>query len=309
MIKRTGILFALLFTVATAHAADEMTEVLLARSWPLASTAKLTEIGRGVGIIFSPDLSVPGNCRFYETLGFACFDSPDWQVVVDGIRDYNTANPDAPIRTLILETHGTNGNGLKLQKSKADNSPRSYISVGGLQERVEPEGVRYILIAACNSGRLLRPAIYRNLDPNNGDKLFAPATLGIYGASEEWRPERSRIMVITPASSRIETNLVGYIGELAPPTRKALTRRSKELGFKPPVEFAVSDLLIQILTRDSRLQLVRGTHVEHLSKDISPASMSERLFDRFVAHLDTVAARELPKPAKKSAATPRTASR
>jgi hypothetical protein len=35
-----------------------------------ALSSPLSSIGRGVAIIFSPDLSVGNNCAFYERLGF-----------------------------------------------------------------------------------------------------------------------------------------------------------------------------------------------------------------------------------------------
>src|SRR6185369_12181948 len=171
---RRSILIVIAFAFAARLQAITPTEYLLAKAWPYEPKTKIAETGRGVGIVFSPDLSVPGNCRFYQSLGFACFEDADWDAVLSGIRTYNILYPERAIRTLILETHGTNGNGLKLQQSYDPAADRSYISVGALQERVEPDGVRYIVISACNSRRLLRPAIYRALDPYNGDKLFLP---------------------------------------------------------------------------------------------------------------------------------------
>lgn len=293
MNRRAPILLLVLFLAATSAQAFERTQALLARAWPAAPYAELPEIGLGVGIVFSPDLSVPGNCRFYQALGFACFDDPDWSKVIAGIGEYNRNNPGRRIRTLVLETHGTNGNGLKLQVSKKEDGDRSYISVGALQEQTEPFGIRYIVISACNSGRLLRPEIYRTLDPNNGDKLFLPANKGIIGASEEWNPRRSRITVITPGTSQIETTLVGSVKELAPATRTALTKVAKERKIALPKQFAISEMLIQMLLRDPHLELRSGAvHVEQLSKAQTPAEESEKLFDAFVAHLNYVAARE-----------------
>lgn len=291
MARRT-ILIITLFVASFAAQAADRTPVLLARAWPAAPYAELAEIGAGVGIVFSPDLSVPGNCRFYQTLGFACFDSADWNDVLDGIRKHNT-NPSRRIRTLVLETHGTNGNGLKLQVGKKPDDARSYISVGALQERTEPHGIRYIVISACNSGRLLRPEIYRVLDPNNGDKLFLPATKGIVNASDGFRPWRSRITVITPAASQIETTLIGNLRELAPATRDTLTRLAKTRGVKLPKQFAISEMLIQMLLRDPHLELrTGGPWAEELSKTQTTPEASERIFDGFVAHLNYVAARD-----------------
>ena len=291
--RRAPIFFLVLFLFGSSAQALERTQSLLAKAWPAAPYAELTEIGTGVGIVFSPDLSVPGNCRFYQAIGFACFDGADWAQVLDDIAAYNRTNPGRRIRTLILETHGTNGNGLKLQVSKKEDADRSYISIGGLQERTEPLGIRYIVISACNSGRLLRPEIYRNLDPNNGDKLFLPANKGILGASEAFQPRRSRITVITPGTSQIETTLVGNVKELAPATRSTLTKVAKAKGISLPKQFAISEMLIQMLLRDPHLELrTGGPHVEELSKTQTPPEESEKLFDAFVAHLNYVAARD-----------------
>src|SRR5207249_1591720 len=63
----------LLFSARAASALEESSLHLLSRAWPDPPPAKVSEIGRGIGVVFSPDLSVPGNCRFYQALGFACF--------------------------------------------------------------------------------------------------------------------------------------------------------------------------------------------------------------------------------------------
>ena len=283
--------FLLVLVIATSATADDTTN-LLARAWPYAPFAHVSDLGRGVAIVFSPDLSVPGNCRFYTALGFACFEDTDWTRIITGIREYNAKNPDRYVRTLVLETHGTNGNGLRVQKSKKPKAERSYISVGALQEQLEPEGLRYILISACNSGRLLRPEIYWNLDPNNGDELFLPATCGIYGASAEWSPLRSRITVITPKSSSVEMTVVGSVKELTRPTRKLVLDSALAAGVKAPNKFVISDLIMRILTNDPKLRLRQGEAVEKLSKVRSSPAVSERLFKSFVRELDSRAKRE-----------------
>ncbi|HVG25639.1 MAG TPA: hypothetical protein VND45_15890 [Thermoanaerobaculia bacterium] len=289
--KRASLLLAL-FLLAFSASADE-TPVLLAKAWPAVSShAGLRDIGAGVGIVFSPDLSVPGNCDFYTALGFACFDSADWLDILSRIHAQNISNPNRRIRTLILETHGTNGNGLKVQTGKKDSDPRSYISVGALQEWLEPVGVKHIVISACNSGRLLRPEIYLRLDRNNGDKLFLPATRGIIDASDTFDPKRNPITVITPGASQIETTLVGSLRELAPSTRDVLERAAKANGVTMPNEFAVSEMFIKMLLRDPGLELRTGAWVEELSKEQTSARTSERIFEAFVAHLNYVAARD-----------------
>jgi len=288
--KRLPIYVTLLLLALSASAADS-TEVLLAKAWPAAKIANMEELGTGIGIVFTPDLSVKDNCRFFESLGFACFESADWLEILSGIHAYNIDHPGRRIRTLILETHGTNGNGLKVQTGKKPEDDRSYISVAALQEMVEPVGVRYIIISACNSGRLLRPEIYRKLNPDNGDKLFLPATRGILDATDAFDAKRTTVTVITPATSHIETTLVGSLRELAPETRAALEAAAKKRNLELPKQFAVSEMLIQMLLRDPQLQLRTGAHVEELSKVQTTPETSERIFKAFVEHLGTLATR------------------
>src|ERR1051325_5795166 len=239
MLRRLIVIIAL--ATATVAAADTSTVRLLQHAWP-GQAKKVSEIGRGVGVVFSPDLSVPNNCSFYRTLGFACFQDADWSNVLTQIHTFNLFNPDRRIGTLILETHGTNGNGLKVQESYDPAAPRSYISVGALQERLETEGVFYVIISACNSGRLLRPAIYNHLNPYCGDKLFLPATNGIVDADDDFDPRLSAVMIIRPESSHIETTLVGRVAELRPTTRRAVQAAAAARGITLPKEFAVSDM-------------------------------------------------------------------
>jgi hypothetical protein len=283
---------ALLLLASSAVYADR-TDRLLARALPVAANAPLSELGNGIGIVFTPDLSVPGNCRFYAALGFACFESADWLGVLSDINRWNIDHPENRIRTLVLETHGTNGNGLKLQRGKKPSDARSYIAVAALQEILEPVGIRYIILSACNSGRLLRPEIYRRLNRDPGDPLFLPPTLGVVDASDLFDPGRSKVTVITPASSHIETTLVGKLDELAPATRKALTAAAKKRNLQLARQFAVSEMLIQMLLRDERLELRTGAHVEALSKEQTEPEESEHIFRSFVSHLDFLAATPL----------------
>jgi hypothetical protein len=287
--RRPTLLLAIFLVAFTAQA--ERASTLLTRAWPTAPVASLEELGTGVGIVFTPDLSVEDNCRFYEALGFACFASADWLSVLGDIHAYNADHPGRRIRTLILETHGTNGNGLKLQAGKKPEDDRSYIAVAALQEILEPVGVRYIILSACNSARLLRPEIYRKLNRDPGDKLFLPPTRGILDATDDFDPKRNHVTVITPATSQIETTLVGGLRELAPATRDAITEAATKRGITLPKQFAISEMLIRMLTRDPALVLRTGTHVEELSKVQTEPSASEQLFKAFIAHLDLVAAR------------------
>jgi len=285
MLRRAALPAALLVIALAAQA--ERTPALLAKAWPAAPYAKLEDLGAGVGIVFSPDLSVKGNCRFYQALGFACFDSADWLEILSGIHAHNIEHPERSIRTLILETHGTNGEGLKVQTGKKASDARSYISVGALQEWLGPVGVRHIIISACNSGRLLRPDVYLKLNRNSGEKLFLPATRGIIDASDVFDPKRNDITVITPGSSQIETTLVGKLSELAPPTRKALRAAAKVRDIALPSQFAISEMFIKMLTRDPSLELRTGAWVEELSKVQTTPQTSEKIFSAFLAHLDT----------------------
>ena len=295
--------FVLTLVLLTTAAQAQRTETLLARAWPAAPYAGIANIGTGVGIIFTPDLSVPGNCRFYKAIGFACFESADWLQILGDIHAYNLDHPGNRIRTLILETHGTNGNGLKLQKGKKADDDRSYISVGALQEWVEPVGVRHIIISACNSGRLLRPEIYLKLDRETQDELFLPPTLGIIDATDAFDPDRTRVTVITPAMSHIENTLVGSLRELAPATRKALTDAADEHGVKLPPKFAVSEILIQMMLRDPDLEMRVGHHVEELSKEQTSPETSERIFKAFVDHLNYIASRDAKLETARASAT------
>jgi len=300
MIRRT--FFAVLLLAALPlFALDDTSLTLLNHAWPNVRVAKISEIGQGIGVVFSPDLSVPDNCNFYKSLGFACFQDANWSHVLDQIHEHNTLFPEHRISTLVLETHGTNGNGLKLQESYDPEALRSYISVGALQERLEPEGIYYVIISACNSGRLLRPAIYKALDPNNGDKLFLPATCGIINASDPFDPTQSPVMIITPQSSHIEATVVGEMKELPAATRRAILAAARQQWTKPPVEFAVSDMMAQMITRDPKLELAANTYVDRLSRQMTSEDRSELLFKKFLTYLNAVTARQTvhaPKVAK-----------
>lgn len=275
-----------------ALALDTNTARLLSFVWPNAPAERVDQIGRGVGIVFSPDLSVANNCNFYKAMGFACFQDADWSRVLGAIRRYNAGHPDRRIQTLILETHGTNGNGLKLQRSSSPKAERSYISVGALQEWLEPEGIYKVVISACNAGRLLRPHIYKELDPYNGDRLFLPPTCGIFNASRNFDPQRSPVLIIRGELSHIETTLVGTFNELGPGARRSILASAKAQKIKAPREFAISEMLVQMLTRDPRLQLVTNSAVDDLSGAMTPNAQSEELFRRFVAYLNAVSAQE-----------------
>ncbi len=290
-----------------ASALDVASAGLLNHAWPNVASTRVSDIGRGIGVVFSPDLSVADNCRFYQSLGFACFQGADWERVLDEVHRYNVLYPERRIFTLVLETHGTNGNGLKLQGSYDPDAERSYVSAGALQQKLEPEGIYYVIISACNSGRLLRPSIYNQLDPNNGDKLFLPATKGIVNASPDFVASRSAVTIITPQSSHIETTVVGKVRELSPACRRAITESARSLGIVPPKEFAVSDMMVAMLTRDPQLRLDSGMYVDELSRDTAPVDRSEQLFKKFVRFVNRVAAKQYPAKTTKKAVARKTA--
>lgn len=244
-------------------------------------SSPLGSVGRGVAVVFSPDLSVGNNCAFYERLGFACYESASWEAVVEDIRCRNaSAAPEAAISVVILEAHGTHGNGLKLQASAAKKASRSYAAVGALMERLGNAGVRTCVLAACNSRRLLRPAIYHKLDRT---RLFLPATLGILNGSEA-AAAKTDVRLLARADSHIESLSKGTTRELSAATLRALDLEQSET-----MTFVVSDMLVQLVTRDPSLDLRPATPVDQLKLITPEDAYAEDLFARFVEHLDRLA--------------------
>ncbi|HEY0099284.1 MAG TPA: hypothetical protein VGB76_10075 [Pyrinomonadaceae bacterium] len=281
----------------------ETTAAILSEVWPEGvSRVRLSGIGRGKGIVFSPDLSVPTNRKFYERLGFTYFEDADWRVVLGQIRTHNQSQPDNPVEVLILESHGTNGHGLKLQAGHAAKDARSYLSVGALQERLEGTGIRLSIITACNAGRLFRPHIYKRLNTRTGDPLFLPATLGVVNASPNYDPSKSALRVVYPSKSSLETTNEGDTSELSPAAQKALSisgefeRQSDADATPAPTHFrfVVSDILAQMLLRDPRFRLNLGGYVTKKSNDNFSDGESEILFQQFLDYLDEIARHEYP---------------
>src|SRR5262249_29805562 len=152
-------------------------------AWPRnLQINRLSDIGRGKAVIFSPDFTVPGNREFYSRLGFLYVEDSSWVKALNRIIARNYWHPEDRIETIFLETHGTNGDGLKLQVGASPGAARSYISLAALQEKLDGLGVQLCVIAACNAGRLFRPGIYKTVKPDVRDRLFLPATLGIINA-------------------------------------------------------------------------------------------------------------------------------
>src|ERR1700719_1680969 len=89
------ILPILLLSLATpARAFDDNSKALLSSAWPGETATRMDQVGHGVGVVFSPDLPVKDNCRFYEALGFACFQAADWSHVLDDIHRHNVLYPE-----------------------------------------------------------------------------------------------------------------------------------------------------------------------------------------------------------------------
>lgn len=268
--------------------------IVIPDAWPANGQIEhLSDIGKHKAVLFSPDFAQPGNREFYEKLGFLYIQDASWLKALNQIVLRNYWHPEDRIDTIILETHGTNGNGLKLQTGPAIRAARSYISVGALQEKLDGLGVRLCVIGACNSGRLFRPEIYKALDPHPGDPLFLPATLGIIDASPRYDPAKSKMLVVRRAESEIETTTDGETSELSPIARSVL-------GLVPKVSthaarslrFAVSNLLIQMLTHDPRLKLTADGYANEKSRNDLTEEESDALFQRFLSYVNDVAAHQ-----------------
>jgi hypothetical protein len=254
-------------------------------------TPGLSDIGRGKGIVFNPDLSEPGNREFYRALGFAYFEDPDWHLVLAQIKTYNKSHPENRIEVLLIQSHGTNGEALKLQKGDQPDAPRSYISPAALQERLEGTGVRMCLLAACNAGRLFRPENYAKVRAEEGNRLFGPATLGIINASSAFDPSRTSVMLGRRVESHIEVINECHVSELSPAARRELAR-SGRTGIKAATRIAVPEMLIQLLLQDQGLHLVSFGFEVQRSRAETRDNDRERLIARFLGFINRIAAQE-----------------
>ncbi len=222
----------------------------------------IDEIGSGKGIVFSPDLSEPGNRQFYRALGFAYFEDPDWHVVLEQIKAHNVTHPRNRIETLVVFSHGTNGDALKLQNGSQESAPRSYIAPAALQENLEGTGIRFCLLAACNAGRLFRPGNYLNVRADAGNRLFETPTLGIINATADFNPAKSSIRLARRAESHLEVISECNLSELSPETIAELAQDG-ESGLTAESQIAVPEMLIQLLLKEDELRLVlSGSEVE-----------------------------------------------
>jgi hypothetical protein len=258
-----------------------------------AKATALCDIGRRKGIVFSPDLSEPGNREFFRALGFAYFEDPDWRKVLSQLKAYNQSHPENPVEVLLVQSHGTNGDALKLQNGNQPDALRSYISAGALLENLEGSRVHTCLLAACNAGRLFRPENYHTVKAEEGNKLFEPATLGIINASSNFDSSQSGVTAARRAESHIEVINECHVSEFSPLARKALIE-STNARLKAGTRIALPEMLIQLLLQDERLHLVfEGFEVER-SQAETDNNYRERLISRFLRFVDAVAAKELP---------------
>ena len=261
--------------------------------WPRAGgQQQLGQLGNGKGIVFSPDLSEPGNRAFYRALGFAYFEDPSWLFVLDQIKAFNQGHPDNRIKVLFIQSHGTNGDALKLQMGKESEARRSYISLGALQERLAEAHVRVCLLGACNAGRLARPEHYRTVNPDRSNRLFEPATLGIVNASPNFDPSQSSVVIGRRAESHIEVVNEWYFSELAPRTRAAL-RHSGGPVLRATNRIAIPEMLIQLLLNDDKLHLLSSGYEVNKSGQETNDYEREKLINRFLRFLNATAVAEV----------------
>lgn len=249
----------------------------------LESAARLKKLGERRAIVFSPDFAASGNRQLYEGLGFVYLESADWRWVLKEIMRVNRSRTEGSIREIFFETHGSNGNGLKLQRSQLRTAPRSYISLGALQEHLSAAGVERAILGACNTGRLYRPEIYKRLDMSVKDPTVLPATLGVVNASPKFDPSRSLVELVRRTDSRLEQTSEGKYQELPASVRRALDLPAST---KP---FTVSNMFIQTIVKDDRLQVTSRGFVRKISKDTESEPDNEAIFQSFLKFLDDIA--------------------
>jgi hypothetical protein len=262
--------------------------------WPTRERqTRLSELGKGKGIVFSPDLSEPGNRKFYGALGFAYFEDPSWLAVLDQIKAYDQSHPENRIEILFIQSHGTNGDALKLQTGKAADAPRSYISLGALQERLGAANVRVCLLAACNAGRLSRPETYLTVSPEPGNRQFEPATLGVVNASPDFDPASNSVIFGRRAESHIEIVNEWKLSELAPATRARLMRGSEGGSLSASARIAIPEMLIQLFLQDENLHLLSAGYETNKSRQETNDNEREKLISRFLRFLNRTGENEV----------------
>jgi len=135
---------------------------------------------------------------------------------------------------------------------------------------------------------------YPDLRNHGKDLVVAHSIFGIINASKDYDPARSKVIVVRRAESEIETTSDGYTSELSPVTRivLGLDQRNGPVRVARPLHFVVSNLLIQMLIHDPRLQLAASGFANEKSKNDLSEDESDALFQRFLAYLDGIAARQ-----------------
>jgi len=253
-----------------------------------AHSEKISKLGERQAIVFSPDFAASGNRQFYEALGFMYWESADWRLVLKEIKQFNRAHPEDSIQHVFFEAHGSNGHGLKLQESKLRPAPRSYISLGALQEHLAEAGVEKAILTACNTGRLYRPEIYKKLNMKVKDPTVLPATLGVINASENFDPSTSHVTLVRRTDSRIEQTSEGTYDELPASVRRALGLPASS------TPFSVSNMFMQIVVKDAGLQLTSEGFVRRISNDKESEPVNEAIFQSFLKFLDYLASGRTP---------------
>jgi len=247
------------------------------------AVARLKKLGERRAIVFSPDFAASGNRQFYEGLGFVYLENADWRWVLKEIMRVNRSRTEGSILEIFFETHGSNGNGLKLQRSQLRSAPRSYISLGALQEHLGAAGVGRAILGACNTGRLYRPEIYRKLNMSVKDPTVLPATLGVINASPGFDPSKSSVELVRRTDSRLEQTSEGKYQEIPASVRRAL---GLPASTKP---FTVSNMFIQTIVKDDRLRVTSTGYVRKISKATESEPDNEAIFQSFLKFLDDLA--------------------
>jgi hypothetical protein len=103
------------------------------------------------------------------------------------------------------------------------------------------------------------------------------------------------VQVVYPAQSDLQTINHGETGEFSALTRDVLGLEASGPELRRGqngLSFVVSDILMQILLRDSRLNLKTGGYVKDISHANFTDEESENLYQRFLSFVDGLALSE-----------------
>jgi len=123
-----------------------------------------------------------------------------------------------------------------------------------LQQRLEPEGIYYVIISACNFGRLLRPSIYNQLDPTMATNSSCRQRKGSATLRRLQYASRSAVMIINAGIESHRDDAGRQINELSAAARRAITVSSRALGITPQ-RIRRLDMMVAMLTRDPHFQI------------------------------------------------------